>query len=108
MTKQYGWWMQLSHDEFQHIVDPNNQVCIVLAAHWIALKQIMGTILETELKAGAQPPQPSKERGISVGIIRWLKYLNRLVDLEHLAYNQWPLWVEAKLDKDRGFFGRTM
>ncbi len=97
----------LPHDRFQHLIDPGNQVCLLLAAHWIALKQIMATITEMETSARAKHPEAQNDRGIELGIIRWLKYLNRMVDAEHLPYNQWPLWVEAQLDRDRSFFGRT-
>lgn len=107
MTEHYAWWMMLPHDKFQRLVDPNNQVAILLASHWIALQQIMATICEAEEKAAAKMPDRSEEEGISLGSIRWLKYLNSQVDAAHLAYNSFPVWVEVQLDRDRGFFGRT-
>ena len=97
----------LPHDKFQGVVDLGNQTCVLLATHWIALKQIMTTIFEMEGKARVNPIEPQKDRGIEVGIIRWLKFLNRMVDIDHLPYNQWPLWVEAQLDRDLTFFGKT-
>lgn len=108
MTNHYAWWMMLPHDQFQQIVDPTNQVCILLGSHWIALKQIMAIITETESKGFKKTPeQQSRSGDIELGIIRWLKYLNRLVDHDHVVYNQWPMWVEAQLDRDRGFFGKS-
>ncbi|KAK4186574.1 C6 zinc finger protein [Podospora australis] len=108
MTNHYAWWMMLPHDQFQKITEPGNQVAILLATHWIALKQVMAVITETEDKGAAKwPERPPSGNDISVGIIRWLKYLNKMVDVEHLVYNQWPMWVEAQLDRDRGFFGKT-
>ncbi|KAK4167381.1 hypothetical protein QBC43DRAFT_311707 [Cladorrhinum sp. PSN259] len=119
MTEHYGWWMRLSHERFQRLIaERGNQVAVLLATHWIALKQIMAVITETEGKAAVVCPpgrRPQREKeyagkagnDISLGIIRWLKYLNGLVDEEHLVYNRWPMWVEAQLDVDRRFFGKT-
>lgn len=106
MSQHYAWWMMLPHEQFRHIIDPTNQTCILLATHWISLKQIMATITETEWKAKAEAEKKSGG-DIEVGIIRWLKHLNSLVDEEHLVYNQWPVWVEAQLDLNRRFFGKT-
>ncbi|KAK4226454.1 hypothetical protein QBC38DRAFT_480426 [Podospora fimiseda] len=114
MTEHYGWWMMLSHERFQRVIEPGNQLGVLLATHWISLKQIMSVITETEEKASGDHDkgkgQSQKKEGgndISLGIIRWLKYLNGLVDDEHRRYNRWPEWVEGQLDLDRGFFGRT-
>ncbi|KAK1772523.1 C6 zinc finger protein [Phialemonium atrogriseum] len=106
MTTQYGWWMMLPHDQFQRVIDTTNQVNILLSAHWIALKQIMAIITEKEYEAGARP-QNATDGGVEPGMLRWLKYLNRLVDAEHKVYNQWPVWVETQLDRDPCFFGKT-
>jgi len=117
LTEHYRWWMMLAHEKFQRLVEPGNMVGVLLASHWIALKQIMASITEVEEKAaGAVSYKNSESRGrgagkpgndISLGIIRWLKYLNALVDEEHQVYNAWPRWVEAQLDADRGYFGKT-
>ncbi|KAI8960621.1 hypothetical protein F5Y11DRAFT_262745 [Daldinia sp. FL1419] len=127
LCKHYGWWIQLPHAQFQRLVDPENQVCTLLAAHWIAVKQIMAPITETEHRLRAREPQPSHQgndessssssgngnkdqdnSGMNQGMVRWLKYLNRQVDAEHRRYNDWPVWVEEQLDKDPTFFGRTL
>jgi hypothetical protein len=106
--EHYSWWMMLPHDQYQRLIDPNNQVSILLGAHWIALEQIMAVITEAERKAAAKSPNQSPGTGISLGTIRWLKYLNAQVDAEHYAYNSFPRWVEAHLDRDRGYFGRSL
>lgn len=105
--------MTLPHDQFQRLVDPGNQLAILLATHWIALKQIMAVILEAEHQAAAKMPDRRGEgRGEGGsdpygGITRWLRYLNRQVDQAHRPYNDWPLWVQAQLDRDYRFFGRS-
>lgn len=97
--------MQISHQNFAHLVDPNNTICTLLASHWIALKQIMATITEKEYEARAQEPE-KKEKHMDLGIVRWLSYLNRQVPAEYQHYNHWPAWVEAQLDQDLAFFGK--
>ena len=110
MTRHYAWWMQLPHEQFRQIIDPNNQVFVLLAAHWIALKQIMTRITSKEESVSVSvserdDSQRTDEDGtMDLGIIRWLRYLNRLVKPEYLAYNEWPMWVEAELDRDREVF----
>jgi hypothetical protein len=99
----------LPHEAFQPLVDPNNQVCILLATHWIALQQIMTEICEQERKVNSKSAaEKSKTDGVEMGICRWLKFLNRQIDTEYLPYNSWPMWVEDQLDADPRFFGRTM
>ncbi|KAI0542157.1 C6 zinc finger protein [Xylaria digitata] len=105
LCKHYGWWMQIPHETFQSLIDGGNQVCLLLASHWIALKQIMANITGVEHRQ--RPQQPGRKDGdMDLGMVRWLKYINRQVDIDHQRYNQWPLWVEAQLDIDLGYFGK--
>lgn len=96
----------MPHDNFSYLIDPNNPVCTLLASHWISLKQIMATITNVEHRCQAQESQ-AKEGDIDLGIIRWLKYLNRQVAPDYQQYNRWPIWVEAQLDRDITFFGKV-
>lgn len=107
MSQHYAWWMMLPHEQFRHVIDPGNQVCILLASHWIALKQIMAIITETEGRASGEAAKKQQGGDIEIGIIRWLRHLNRMVDSDHVVYNQWPMWVEAQLERDVCFFGKT-
>lgn len=107
ITDHYGWWIMLPHDQFQRLIDPTNQVAVLLASHWISLKQIMVTITSREGLARAKQPPKSADHDMDVGIVRWLRYLNRSVDADHVGYNVWPLWVEAQLDRDPTCFGRS-
>ncbi|KAI8956036.1 C6 zinc finger protein [Xylaria longipes] len=105
LCKHYGWWMQIPHKNFQSLVNGENQVCLLLASHWIALKQIMAIITDVEHK---QRPQRVKQKDgdMDIGMVRWLKHINKHVDMDHQQYNQWPLWVEVQLDIDLGYFGK--
>ncbi|KAK4102619.1 hypothetical protein N658DRAFT_495332 [Parathielavia hyrcaniae] len=111
LTEFYTWWMMLPHEKFQALIDPGNQVAILLATHWISVEQIMATITEAELKGAAKMPSqehaPRTSTG-NLGNLGWLQYLNSQVDSEHLVYNQWPVWVEEQRRRDRGCFGRTI
>ena len=99
--------MMLPHDKFRRIIDPASQVSTLLATHWIALKQIMAFVTEVEEGARAMAPAASSDDPVDPGLLRWLKYANRQVDFEHRAYNEWPVWVEERMEGDVSFFGRT-
>jgi len=121
LRRHYSWWIMLPHDKFRRIIDPTNQVMLLLGTHWIALKQIMAFITECEetasrdMSSAASRRAPSAQddsnpkttRTIDPGMARWLKWLNRQIDAENQIYNTWPLWVEEQLDRDMSFFGRT-
>ena len=103
LSHHYGWWMQISHDKFQHIVDPSNEISTLMASHWIALSHVMARVSEVELHMIS--PRPRSIQGeMNLGLTRWLKHLNRHVRSEYAQYNEWPLWVQSQLDKDVTFF----
>ncbi|KAK7415533.1 hypothetical protein QQZ08_012311 [Neonectria magnoliae] len=107
-TKQYGWWMLLPHHQFQELINPNNQVMLLLHSHWISLNEIMAFITQQELLARQKAPPPCENQAdIDPGFQRWLRYMNAHVDYEHQIYNQWPMWVEEQLNRDISFFGKT-
>lgn len=109
--------MQIPHDQFQHVIDPADQTMVVLAAHWIALKQVMAPITAIEHEGRTDK---AKAEGEQLGMIRWLRHLNRSVPSSGVAtgvtatvtvteedmdrYMRWPRWVEAQLEKDLGCF----
>ncbi|KID83901.1 C6 transcription factor [Metarhizium guizhouense ARSEF 977] len=104
-SRQYAWWTMLPHSTFQQLINLDRQSMILLHAHWIALSQIMAFITEREHDVREKRPSASTNSGSAPGSVGWLKFLNARVDYEHQMYNQWPLWVEAQLDKDLTFFG---
>ncbi|KAL6919092.1 hypothetical protein FSHL1_003071 [Fusarium sambucinum] len=108
-TAQYGWWMLLPHDTFQALIDPDNQVMLLLHTHWIAINEIITPISGQERNVSNKYPPDQREGkpDLDPGFSRWLKYLNRSIDTEHQVYNQWPMWVEEQLDNDITFFGRV-
>ncbi|OAA43852.1 C6 transcription factor [Metarhizium rileyi] len=107
-SKQYAWWMMLPHSTFQLLINLNRQSMLLLHAHWIALSQIMAFITEREQDVSGKRPTATTDAGPAPGFVAWLKFLNSRVDFEHQGYNQWPMWVEAQLDRDLTFFGRRL
>ncbi|KAM0329131.1 hypothetical protein ACHAQA_004427 [Verticillium albo-atrum] len=106
MKDHYGWWIMLPHEQFQRVIDRGDQVMVLLAAHWIALKQIMATITQHEYDMRQKAPAESDST--EEGMLRWVRYLNRQVDSAHRRYNTWPEWVVTRLDEDLNFFGKKM
>ncbi|KJZ68783.1 hypothetical protein HIM_11827 [Hirsutella minnesotensis 3608] len=101
----YGWWMMMPHASFQELINFDRQTIVLLHAHWISLALIMAPISECEFDLREKhPSQP--DNSMDPGFIRWLKHLNARVDEEHQRYTQWPLWVDAQLDRDISFFGK--
>lgn len=110
LSKHYAWWMQIPHEQFQGLINPDNPTCTLLASHWIALKQILAPVTETEFRVRAQKPSVSRGEtdDMDPSTIRWLRYLNRQVDDSHRQYNAWPVWVEEQLNRDMRVFGRAL
>lgn len=100
--------MLLPHDTFQALIDPDNQVMMLLHSHWVAINEIMSPISGQERNVSEKyPPQRDDQPQLDPGFARWLKHINANIDLEHQIYNQWPMWVEEQLDDDITFFGRA-
>lgn len=101
--------MLLPHCQFQEVINPNNQVMLLLHAHWIAINEIMAFIMQQEHLARGKSPPDERENGADIdpGFQRWLKHLNSHVDYEHQAYNRWPMSVEEQLDQDITCFGKS-
>ncbi|OAA67833.1 c6 zinc finger domain containing protein [Niveomyces insectorum RCEF 264] len=140
MTRHYAWWMQLPYEQFRAVIDLDRPVFVLLASHWIALKQVLARVTTTttttttvhtasginidttigrmmdeeeatEGNGSGSNRNPTKKKktrsetagedhGMDAGVLRWLKHLNQQVEPEYGAYNEWPVWVEAALERD--------
>ncbi|KAI9158433.1 Sterol uptake control protein 2 [Paramyrothecium foliicola] len=107
-SQHWAWWMFLPHNVFQELINPANQVVLLLHTHWLALSEMMSFISQQEylVRDEKVPKSENIEGRIDPGFGRWLRYLNARVDYEHQVYNQWPMWVEEQLDRDASFFGK--
>ncbi|KAK0732647.1 hypothetical protein B0T21DRAFT_443843 [Apiosordaria backusii] len=110
MTEHYSWWMMLPHEEFQVLVDiPGNQVSVLLGAHWVALKMVMAVVTEGEMMGSAEREKRTGKEGIQLGIGRWLRYLNGVVEEGYYGgFGGWARWVEGRLEEDVTYFGKTV
>lgn len=99
--------MLLPHETFQALINPDNQVMMLLHSHWISINEIMTPISGQERNVSDKNRSEEGKTDTDPGFARWLKYLNASIDREHQAYNQWPMWVEEQLDRDITFFGRV-
>ncbi|KAF4413422.1 Sterol uptake control protein 2 [Colletotrichum fructicola] len=106
ISKHYGWWIQLPHVKFQRVIDMSNMTMVLLATHWIAAQLVMASVTKAEHECREKaPPKTETDNPEDTGsIVRWLRYLNRQIDHEHLIYNQWPVWVEDQMSRDHFFF----
>lgn len=95
--------MMLPHATFQQLINLNRQTTILLHTHWIALSQMMVLVSERE----HDQEFTRQDLSTDAGFIRWLSYLNARVDLEHQAYNQWPVWVDRQLCRDGSRPGKS-
>ncbi|KAI1766608.1 hypothetical protein GGR53DRAFT_485927 [Hypoxylon sp. FL1150] len=114
LSKHYGWWMALPHADFALLIDAGRATCMLLASHWIALKQVMAPVTELEhrvrARRPARPPGEGNGNGdasMALGMVGWLRHLNRQVDAAYQGYNEWPVWVQEQLDKDIRAFGNA-
>lgn len=98
--------MMLPHDTFEALINPDNQVIMLLHSHWIAINEIMTPITGQERQVAVKCSERDTEPDIDPGFARWLKYINAHIDYEHQIYNQWPMWIEEQLDRDITCLGR--
>jgi hypothetical protein len=93
----------MSHDDFRYYCDPNNQVCKILQAHFVALQLIMNPIAKKEraLKAARCPVEEDK-RAATAG---WLVALHRDIPPHLLKYYVWTMWIEREVSGGRVFDG---
>ena len=103
MRKQYAWWMTQPHETFQRIIDLNDQVMLILATHFVSLQVIMVFILES-----VRSPDRVPNKRADGGMARWLRCLNPLVGGEFRAFNRFPAWVGGQMERDPGFFGKSV
>ncbi|KAL1885341.1 hypothetical protein Cpir12675_006990 [Ceratocystis pirilliformis] len=122
LRTQYRWWMTMPHHQFCKVINPTNQVMVLLNTHWIGLNQMLAAVADPN-RSTRQHHQQSQQGGnsrhggshhhhgylstIQLGGFKWLKYTNRLVDYTHQFYNTWPTWVEQQLLRDPNVFSSS-
>jgi hypothetical protein len=85
-------FMMMPHDEFREFIDPNNDVCQLLQAHFVAMQLVMTPISKVEWGKRTSPPE-MKTFGKSG---RWLDTLHTGIPPHMREYYEWTLWVERE------------
>jgi len=89
IMKIYGIFAYyMSAADFHHLVDPANQIGLLLQAHLIALQ----TILEPVLKHEVVPPKPeNRAKPKHSGSVAWLDTIHGKVGEEMREWFEWPM-----------------
>ncbi|CZR59518.1 uncharacterized protein PAC_09410 [Phialocephala subalpina] len=92
---------EMQQDEFREFVNPENEVCRLLQAHFVAMQLIMTPISKAEWKdrKGAVSGDGDGTTG------RWLQNLHSRIPVHLLEYYEWTLWVDAEVQKGKIFNG---
>jgi len=89
LRKVYELFIMMPYDEFRELTDPNNDVCKVLQAHFVAMQLIMTPITRVEWgKSKRNEPHAEGNSG------RWLEALHRNIPPHMLEYYEWTLAIE--------------
>ena len=78
-------FMMMPHDQFRELIDPNNEVCQLLQAHFVAMQLIMTPISRVEWGKRQSPAELGTE-GRSGG---WLQTLHKAIPPHMLEYYEW-------------------
>jgi hypothetical protein len=88
-------------DEFREFINPQNEVCKLLQAHFIALQLIMTPITKNE-QVGRERPTVADDGGSA----RWLVALHSNIPVLMLKYYEWTLWIEQEVQQGRVYNGQ--
>lgn len=90
-------------DEFREFINPRNEVCKLLQAHFVALQLVMTPITSNEWAGREQTTQTSdKKTG------RWLIALHRNILPSMLQYYEWTMWVQQEVYHGRVYNGKYL
>ncbi|KAE8448950.1 hypothetical protein EG329_008746 [Mollisiaceae sp. DMI_Dod_QoI] len=97
----YIFSFEMKDEEFREFINPANEVCQLLQAHFVAMQLIMTPITKAE-----QRGRESAAAGEGDGTTgRWLKTLHSNIPAHLLEYYEWTLWVDDEVQKGRLYNG---
>ncbi|KAF8855516.1 hypothetical protein BDZ45DRAFT_502767 [Acephala macrosclerotiorum] len=92
---------EMQQEEFREFVNPENEVCQLLQAHFVALQLIM-----TPISKGEWKDREAAVSGDGDGTTgRWLQTLHSRIPVHLLEYYEWTLWVDAEVQRGKIFNG---
>jgi hypothetical protein len=80
----------MSHEDFQHFIDPANEVGQLLQAHLVAVHLLLTPITVHQLRE-RKPEIPSSES------VRWLGAIFRRITPRMLQFFEWPMSVAESI-----------
>lgn len=86
----------ISFEQFREFANPQNEVCKLLQAHFIALQVVMKPIVKKE-EEGREVPTEAGDGNAT----RWLSGLHRNIRMDMRPYYQWTLAVEQEVNQAR-------
>jgi hypothetical protein len=95
----YGMFFAMTHDEFQHFINPANEIGQLLQAHFVAVQFLLSPITVREL-GDRKPEKPTNES------VRWLHAILRRVSPQMQEFFEWPASVVR--DVKTGLFYREL
>lgn len=90
----------MPYDQFREFVNPQNEVCKLLQAHFVALQLIMTPITKVEW-AGRENTSESGN-GVTG---RWLIGVHSHISAHMSEYYEWTRWVEQEVFQGRVYNG---
>src|SRR5271155_852781 len=87
LMEMYGIFSYtMSHEDFQHFIDPTNEVGQLLQSHFVAVQFLLSPISVHEL-GERKPETPTGESN------RWLGAIHERVTPRMRKYFEWPIFV---------------
>jgi hypothetical protein len=83
----------MPYDEFREFTNPENEICQLIQAHFVAMQLIMTPISKVEW-AGKAAETPASTHG-QTG--RWIAPLHASIPPHMREYYKWTLWVEKEV-----------
>jgi hypothetical protein len=81
----------MTHEEFQHFIDPANEIGQLLHAHFVAVQLLLSPITVREL-GDRKPEKPTNESR------RWLGAILERVSPQMQEFFEWPISVAKDVD----------
>jgi hypothetical protein len=94
MYRLFGYSMP--PDQFHEFVNPQNEVCKLLQAHFVALQLIMTPITVKEKEGRARSTEDND--GVTA---RWLIALHSNIAPSMVTYYEWTMWIEQEVNRGR-------
>ncbi|KAI9803879.1 MAG: hypothetical protein M1825_001759 [Sarcosagium campestre] len=82
----YGICGSMSNEDFEHFSNPENHVCQILLAHFLAIQSILAPLTNLELE-GRGRQAPAKAR------VPWVDRIAQMTPQSQRVYLTWPLEV---------------